>query len=480
MSPAIHGTLSGADADQPTQTAGASPNIARFQFRAHDGGTPYHQELLWSRVIRRSRPEPFTLRSREPPVLRGTQYHFRIPTGRSPLPPRWSIMMKQLLILGSCLAVAFGTTACQDQITEPAPAASEFVGTAALQPTSSSSFGLDREQVRLPSSGRMSHQERADLTRQAINPDDYQCPASTPIRDWYSAEISRVVEQEPAIFNLLYALAADLVPAYDALIFQTTDTPQYFGYGGEYTQLLRKTDRDTKRFWDIYSDDIQLIGAHGTMLLDTERVAATYQAAFAVPADDAAYYASLVREALLQSQTLNGGNHPFFSILAFALYHGGPIPDKIVIGDGILDAYEALGFGDVAAQAIYTHEFAHHIQFRNGYYSDPLATTGSEAERTRYTELMADAIAGYYLTHKRGATMNRKRVEQFLEVFFQVGDCGFTSPGHHGTPNQRMAAARFGFDVADQAQKQGHILASDQFHALFVAAYPSLIAPDAL
>ena len=42
-----------------------------------------------------------------------------------------------------------------------------------------------------------------------------------------------------------------------------------------------------------------------------------------------------------------------------------------------------------------------------------------------------------------------------------------------------MAAARFGFDVADQAHKQGHILTSEQFHDLFVAAYPQLIAPDA-
>jgi hypothetical protein len=42
-----------------------------------------------------------------------------------------------------------------------------------------------------------------------------------------------------------------------------------------------------------------------------------------------------------------------------------------------------------------------------------------------------------------------------------------------------MKAARFGFDVADQAQKQGHILTADQFHALFVAAYADITAPDA-
>jgi hypothetical protein len=42
-----------------------------------------------------------------------------------------------------------------------------------------------------------------------------------------------------------------------------------------------------------------------------------------------------------------------------------------------------------------------------------------------------------------------------------------------------MNAARFGFDVADQAQKQGKILTADQFHALFVAAYADITPPDA-
>ena len=42
-----------------------------------------------------------------------------------------------------------------------------------------------------------------------------------------------------------------------------------------------------------------------------------------------------------------------------------------------------------------------------------------------------------------------------------------------------MAAARLGFNLADEAQKQGHILTSQEFHDRFVAAYPTLIAPDA-
>ena len=67
----------------------------------------------------------------------------------------------------------------------------------------------------------------------------------------------------------------------------------------------------------------------------------------------------------------------------------------------------------------------------------------------------------------------------FAEHRFDIGDCGFDQDGHHGTPNQRLAAAHFGFQVASEAQKQGHILTSDAFHALFVAKYPALIKPDA-
>jgi len=153
------------------------------------------------------------------------------------------------------------------------------------------------------------------------------------------------------------------------------------------------------------------------------------------------------------------------------------LADKIVMGDGILEAYASIGFGDVAPQAIFAHEFAHQIQFENEYFDD--LGKVSSAERTRYTELMADAMAAYYLTHKRGGAMNQKRVEQFLEVFYEIGDCAFTSSGHHGTPNQRLAAAEFGFRLAADAQKQGHILTAEEFHTLFQAYYPTLIAPDA-
>jgi hypothetical protein len=384
--------------------------------------------------------------------------------------------------------LALALTGCQETPIAPStrtlrPADARL--SSSLQPTAA---GLDRSQLALPSSYRLTDQAFAEAARRAIDPNDYVCPPSTPVVDWWVGKAIEFAKAEPDLFKVVYTnFLGDLVVTFESLLFQTNKTPQYFGYDGRYTKTLLKAERDVKRFWDIKSDDIQLLGMHGTVLLDVERTAATYQVAFGVPRATALVIANMVKDAVAKSKILNGGNHPLFSFNAFAFSEADVpeeekfgIPDKIVMGDGILDGFGALGFDDVAPQAIFAHEFAHHIQFENGYFNDlddQPKLTG--AERTRYTELMADAMAAYYLTHKRGGTLNKHRVAQFLEVFFQIGDCAFTNPGHHGTPNQRMRAAQFGFEVADEAHKQGHILTSEQFHELFEAAYPELIAPDA-
>jgi len=253
------------------------------------------------------------------------------------------------------------------------------------------------------------------------------------------------------------------------------DGPYSYGYDGDFDNIMSRTDRFARNFWDIDTDQIQLVDAKGTMLADAQRLATAYEFFYGYDSEFAVELADRVSGLVRNSPVLNGGHHMALSFNAVAIQFGDGT-GRIVMGDGMLEGYAALGWGDVAAPAIYGHEFAHHIQFQNGYFDDPFPTA---AERTRYTELMADAMSAYFLTHKRGMTMNRHRVEEFLTAFYQIGDCGFTSSGHHGTPNQRMRAAQFGFDVADAAQKQGHILSSHEFYELFVAEYPNIIAPDA-
>ncbi|MEI7058764.1 hypothetical protein WBG06_23270 [Nocardioides sp. CCNWLW239] len=156
----------------------------------------------------------------------------------------------------------------------------------------------------------------------------------------------------------------------------------------------------------------------------------------------------------------------------------GKLSDRIVFGDGILDFMEFVGLEAYGPQSIMAHEFAHHIQYERNVVFDA-ADPADQPESTRRTELMADALASYYMAHKRGMTLNKHRIVEVPETFGQVGDCGFDAPGHHGMPSQRRAAALWGIDQAASAHKKGHVLPSATMIQRFEEALPDLVAPDA-
>jgi len=385
------------------------------------------------------------------------------------------MMLRRPLALRSLLAAALVVIGC----TEPPTAPDSVLAPSASTRSASSELSASRSRLTPPASAPSIDQLFGEFGRPAINPNDYVCGnEASPVTDVLYAEISRTASTRAELNRLLVLddLGAAILPTYEALFLQTSATPQTFGYDGEFTQAMTKVERDVKKFWDIPSSQIQVLGMHGTMLLDTLRTARTYEEVFGIPAPVAASWAREMRDSLLASTTMNGGDYAYFTFNAVSFRATG-LPDKIVMGDGILEAFAAIGFGDVAPQAIFAHEFAHQIQYEHEYLDD--LGQVSKPEATRFSELMADAMAAYFLTHARGAAMNQKRVEQFLSAFYQMGDCAFDDPGHHGTPNQRLAAAQFGFDVADQYQKQGHILTSQEFYELFMKVYPTIVAPDA-
>lgn len=277
-----------------------------------------------------------------------------------------------------------------------------------------------------------------------------------------------------------------IIVGYEALIFDNDETDEYFGVNGEHTTSVTHTERDLKRFWDIDSSKIYVVGMHtASALADHDLAGRTIRVALGLPdlgpgsgvvvgeSWDNLYHSDnrwrLRRDdgAILSMNGISGR-------VTWNLEDGSTVTfGKIALGDGLLHAFDTIGYGNVAPQAILAHEYAHQVQFAKGY----LATTITDpAEKGRRTELMADAFSAYYLTHARGLAMNKHRVADFNQVFFNIGDCGFTSSGHHGTPTQRRAAAQFGFNTANAARPQGHILTADRFYALFEAALPSIVA----
>lgn len=276
-------------------------------------------------------------------------------------------------------------------------------------------------------------------------------------------------------------LTMDQVTLMHALYFENSAANQSFGPEGEYTDRLNKTFADLKRFWDIDGDKIVMVATHGSVLQDRTKVIATYKAQYGYPDQKTNAFADSVATLLeLYPQYLNG-NHPAFSFNQLAtpdtiLAGVGRVPAKIIIGDGVLQGFDAIGYRDIAPQAILAHEYAHHIQYGLGVLTKGMQRGKELIPKTaRRIELMADAYAAYYLSHPRGAAMQGESMQKALEVFFNLGDCLFEDDSHHGTPDQRKAAAQWGSNLANDARKQDHILPGREFARLFDAALADIV-----
>ena len=244
---------------------------------------------------------------------------------------------------------------------------------------------------------------------------------------------------------------------------------QYFGAEGEYTNFVKKRVRELEKFWGM-PNEIRVNGQHTASLNDREKLADIYMivGANVETREDAYAIADFLLSVNEASPVLP--DSPYFAMDGFATSG-----NLIVIGDGITSVLSRTGIDEgIVWTGILAHEWAHQIQFDN--YSEwyPNGAAEDPAADTRHTELEADYLAAYYMTHKRGATYNWKRVEQFFELFFNIGDCSFASSGHHGTPQQRMEAARLGYELAQSAQKKGHILSQQEVHDAFMAEFGNI------
>lgn len=286
-------------------------------------------------------------------------------------------------------------------------------------------------------------------------------------------QFSFLVAHQDTLFN---------VPTYDALFFGTAGDPDYALES--HAHQIENTFRDLRRFWTIQSADIQLIAMRGDVLLDAGRIAKTLTAMVATgqlnPMTPAQIQAEATTVARFMQAQGDFYDNPLWTLNAFAFTADGQpdpfiaaLPDKLIMGDGIIEAYDAIGLGDVGVRVIMAHEFGHHVQFELGVFDTGPA---DPAEASRRTELMADAFASYYGTHKKGLALNRKRVADALLTFYTVGDCQFDSPVHHGTPLQRQRSADWGADLAAAAKPRSFILPPETFVQLFDQALPRIIS----
>ncbi|TBW28416.1 hypothetical protein [Gramella sp. KN1008] len=237
----------------------------------------------------------------------------------------------------------------------------------------------------------------------------------------------------------------------------------YYGPNGEYDQLAEKTMRELRSFWDL-NREIYLNGQHTASLDDREILTDMIESFDRSVRNRSEAYRKA--DALLEINELspNLPENPYFAMDAFTRPNG-----LLVIGDGLIETLIQAGIdGQIAFSAILAHEWWHQAQYEySGRWTVPEEFTEA-SQVSRFKELEADFAAAYFLTHKRGATSNWKRIEEYFHLSFTVGDCLTGSDTHHGTPLQRMNAAELGYELAESAKKKGFILTSQEVHDYFI------------
>lgn len=312
--------------------------------------------------------------------------------------------------------------------------------------------------------------------KEAITPADYVC-GPTRLDAYVDTLLSEI---DPGTVFVLAILGVLDFPTYDALLFGTSRDPKYALKAQAAT--LTSSFQYAQRFWDVRLDDVQLLAMHGAMLTDVNRVAAVAKALYGLTTAESVDFARDIVSIIKTEPGLDRGRNPIFTLNAFAFSaQGDPdplvkgLPDKLIFGDGILAALKFLGLKQVGPQAVMGHEMAHHAQFEADLFESNLAG----AEATRRTELMADSFASYFATHKKGLGLRANQLLLVQDSFYDVGDCVFDSPGHHGTPNQRRAASSWGIAVAATGDSAVKVIRTKRLGARFDRVLPQLVRPDA-
>ena len=104
--------------------------------------------------------------------------------------------------------------------------------------------------------------------------------------------------------------------------------------------------------------------------------------------------------------------------------------------------------GDMLVMAICAHECGHIVQKFSSY--ENRLTAGQPT--VRLLELHADFQSGHYI----GIRRENYAPEQLIALgrgWQALGDCDYTAPDHHGTPEERLEAIESGFTLAREHPK---------------------------
>jgi hypothetical protein len=134
----------------------------------------------------------------------------------------------------------------------------------------------------------------------------------------------------------------------------------------------------------------------------------------------------------------------------------------ILYGVSLFQQLVAAYGGDAAPiSGVLAHEWGHQVQFDNGW-------SMSSEPTSRPIELEADAFSGFYMA--LGESYSWTSINNYFSAVASEGDYNFTDPSHHGTPQERLAAAQLGFQTAIEAIETQTPLTYADLHQIFSTA----------
>ncbi|KAL7548810.1 hypothetical protein ACHAWF_017345 [Thalassiosira exigua] len=270
-------------------------------------------------------------------------------------------------------------------------------------------------------------------------------PCSSLSSRWLRRQARDVSERD--LSNFFNWHVHTLAFAYKLFIDPKDPGQEYFGVRGEYTQEVDYMVERTQQFWSRSGneEDILILGAHGSDLAELEKLIPTLNVMFSGSyTDDYTVYNHAFHVQELIERLPGGYTNPLLTFNAFAT-------DKteeaasIIIGDGYFEFQESMGLVSEGPEYALTHEHAHHLQFAMGSQEEYL----SSSQNARRQELMADAFSAYFLAHNSGGGMSAEKIYNVHTVAYSLGDCEVTSETHHGTPQERSCASRWGASFAE-------------------------------
>ena len=125
---------------------------------------------------------------------------------------------------------------------------------------------------------------------------------------------------------------------------------------------------------------------------------------------------------------------------------------KIYFGKNMF-YYTIRRYNELAVAGILAHEWGHRVQYTFGFHKD-LANPELELE--------ADAMSGYYMALNKG--FEWAHIHGYFASTMSTGDYDVESPRHHGTPNQRVAAAYLGVQLAIESVNTDHAFTYEELH----------------